>query len=657
MTAKATVLTKKAPVYDYGSGHMRWTVEVDAAGLPMEDVELTDELPAGLTYVEDSLVTDPVLPAASGRAEGQTLTIRLGDIPGDPANPGKTTVTFDTEVNPEALRFDGDQPAIVENTVRMNGRADGVPFAEVSSYVRQSFTNHGLVKSSTVNNQQEFIQYEVLINPYRLALPESPSLVDTLDRRLQLDDSTLRFYKAELEGTTADKSDQRPGYKKIGTGEALDVTGFDPDENRFSVRLPIRAGDRDAYVLAYTADIIDYQRGGYGNSVRFDGGSALSFRLGGVKTNSASVGGGGGGGDGVAARKAIVTIVKTKCETGDPLSGVSFLLYRWDSGTNQRGLPFAKGETDANGELSFKVTPGAAYELVETESAPGYSRELHWTGLPDGVRETANGLLIPGREAQSVLTLNLTNEAAGETTEEPWELTIRKVTGGSPLAGAAFGLYADADCRTLLKTGVSGQDGTIVFPGLERGQRYWVRETAAPSGYELNPTVYEAGEEHPVLVISNAPASVNPETPGGPETSGESGTPGGPETSGESGSPSEPGTPGKPGAGSELGTPIESGAVSEPGIPGEPGAPGEAGVPSEPGAPGEAGVSNEADVLGESDAPGESDASGESSVSGDAGVPDVPQTGDDAGLWMAAAGLSGMLLALAWRTRRKGAKT
>ena len=40
----ATVLTKKAPVYDYASGTMKWTVEVDAAGLSMADVVLTDEI-------------------------------------------------------------------------------------------------------------------------------------------------------------------------------------------------------------------------------------------------------------------------------------------------------------------------------------------------------------------------------------------------------------------------------------------------------------------------------------------------------------------------------------------------------------------------------------------------------------------------------------
>jgi len=181
----ATVLTKKAPVYDYASGTMKWTVEVDAAGLSMADVVLTDDLPVGLTYVENSLATSPTIADASASATGQTLTINLGTVT------EKTTITFDTKVDPETLGFNSDQAVVVQNTIRMNGKADGVQFAEVSHSVQQNFSNHGLVKSSKVDNGQELIQYEVLINPYHLALPESPSLVDTLDKRLQLDTDTL----------------------------------------------------------------------------------------------------------------------------------------------------------------------------------------------------------------------------------------------------------------------------------------------------------------------------------------------------------------------------------------------------------------------------------------------------------------------------------
>ncbi len=378
----ATVLTKKAPVYDYASGTMKWTVEVDAAGLSMADVVLTDDLPAGLTYVEDSLATDPAITDASASATGQKLTINLGTVT------EKTIITFDTKVDPETLGFSGDKPVTVANTIHMNGSADGVEFAEVSHSVQQNFSNHGLVKSSKVDNGQELIQYEVLINPFGLALPGNPSLEDMLDKRLQLDTDTLLFYKATLTGTTASNKDQKPGYAKAGTGEPLKVASFDPNTNRFTVQLPIDADSRDAYVLTYTADIIDHQAGGYSNSVRFDGGSVL---LGGNKNNSAAVSGGGGGG--IAARKAVITIAKADSENQTPLEGVSFTLYQWDSDSNTRGLPFAQGKTDAQGKLSFKVKPNAVYELVETESVPGYGSAFGWNDLPDGVTETVNANL------------------------------------------------------------------------------------------------------------------------------------------------------------------------------------------------------------------------------------------------------------------------
>ena len=467
-TAKvgAAVLAKKPPVYDYASGIMRWTVEVDAAGLPMADVVLTDDLPAGLAYVEGSLKTVPGLPDASAKADGQTLTVDLGTVA------ETTAVTFDTRVDPEALGFGGDKPVVVENTVCMNGSADGVTFAEVFDSVEQSFSNHGLVKHSDVDNRDELIRYEVLINPFGLALPERPALVDTLDKRLQLDTDSLRFYEAEVNGTTETGKDQRPDYTKKGDGQPLNITGFDPDTNSFTVELPIAAGGRGAYVLTYTADMLRREADGYGNSVRFEGGSVL---LGGGKDNTAAVGGGGGGGGGgVAARKATISVVKTDRETRLPISGVSFLLYQWDLDGNMRGLPFAQGTTDAQGKLSFRVKPGAAYELVETESAPGYGGAFGWTAIPDGAAETDGGLLVTAGAAASELKLELTNEA--HTTGIVFRLVN---ASGIPLAGAKVRLFktdpgGTADPVPDLEVAVAA-DGTVEFPDIRRGGSYYIQ--------------------------------------------------------------------------------------------------------------------------------------------------------------------------------------
>lgn len=747
--AGATVLTKKAPVYDYEHGVMKWTVEVDAAGLPMAGVILTDELPAGLTYVADTLKTDPEITGAKAAVSGQTLTIDLGEVT------GKTTVTFDTQVDPEILGFGGAQPVKVENTIRMNGSADEVTFAEVSHRVEQSFSNHGLVKSSAVNNADELIRYEVLINPFHLALPENPSLVDTLDKRLQLDADTLMFYEAAVKGTSGADGNGKPSYQTVGDGQKLKAADLDLEHNSFTVQLPIAAGGtRKAYVLTYTADIIDRETAGYSNSVRFDGGSVM---LGGEKGNSAQVsgGGGGGGGGGVAARKATLSIIKTDSETGAPIPGVSFTLYQWDEENDMRGLPFAQGTTDAQGKLSFRVTPKAAYELVETASAPGYGSGFG-EPLPGGVTQTeGGGLRVTAGAARSELTLDLTNVAhttdivfrlvnasgipmAGtdvelfredpdedpnaipvtvqvdvdgtvkfsgirrgaayfirrpgggimtvdvpaEENEPPtvtvdgttvtltedyraegvtkpdqeWKLTVRKViTGGdTPLAGAEIGLYADAECKGQIGSGVSGPDGTVTFSGLIKGQRYWVKETRAPAGYRLDNTVHEAAEDVPVR-LANTPL---PDDPGG------SGKPDKPVKPVEPEVPEQPDTTVEPEVSEQPDTPVETETPAQPGtLPGISGGPDLSQQPGTSLWPGDTlwpDLTNGMDGLGwgssfdgpdlivDEELVGGASETAPDPYGGSGGpslVSDVPQTGDNTGLPAVAALLSGVLLA------------
>lgn len=733
-SVRTTVLTKKPPVYDYASGIMKWEVEVDAAGLPMTDVVLKDTLPAGLTYVKDTFSASPEIQGAAASVQGQELTINLGAVN------GITTVTFDTRVDPEILGFGGDKPVVVKNTVHMDGKADGVEFVRVSHKVEQNFSNHGLVKSDSVNNQEELIRYEVLLNPFGLALPENPSLVDTLDGRLQLDPDTLLFYNAKVTGTTKN-TDQKPDYEKIGNGRPLKATDFDPDTNSFTVQLPITAGSREPYVLTYTADIIRRETGKYGNSIRFDGGSVL---LGGTKNNSADVaGGGGGGGGGVAARKANIVITKIDSETKAPLPGVSFTLYQWNQDSDTRGLPFAQGETDAQGKLSFRVKPEAFYELVETKSAPGYGSVFRWATLPEGARATDSGLLIKAGAAASSLKLELTNEAhttdivfrlcnqsgipmagtkvrlfktdpsggqsapdmevivaadgtvkfsgvrQGETYyiqypvdntmivdmpvqagEEPkvtlpdgtqaaltadyqvsgvtaqdqqWKLTVNKVIGGSktPLAGATIGLYADENCRTLIRTGVSGSSGAVVFEGLIKGQNYWVKETAAPKGYQLNSRNYAGSEGNPDVTIDNVPEPVRPGDSGGGSGSGGSGSGSGSGSGNGSGSGSGGGSgsvsmPGVPGTFDEADMPDSPDMSEAWKMSGEADRPGEASMSDETGIPDEAGIPGESHV---------SENSGSGNVNSVTDASDSPQTGDNTWVFITVTLVSGILLA------------
>lgn len=412
----AAVLTKKAPFYDYDRGVMQWTVEVNAAGLPMRDIELTDALPAGLTYLDGTFRTDPILPDAELTASdsGRDLTMKLGDI-------GERTilVMFETKVNPEKAGFNSDGDVGIANTVVMRGAADGVSFAEVSHSVEQRFVNHGLMKGSKTDNINEWIDYEVLINPFGLSLPQSFSLVDTLDRRLQLDEDTLRAYRATVSGTSSNAG-QKPNYVKKEDEPPLKIDGYeyDPETNSFTVKLHLPEKstetpepEKSAYVLAYRADIVERQAGGYGNSVRFEGGTV---KLGGTKRNSAAVSGGGGGGGGVLSRRVNITVTHTDSSTGQPLSGVTYTLYEWDKANNRRIRAVAQGVTDAQGKVSFKVKPDAVYELVQTKGVSDYDDVPGWDQLPEGVLQGGAGLLITVEAAGSKRELELTGRA-----EEP----------------------------------------------------------------------------------------------------------------------------------------------------------------------------------------------------------------------------------------------
>lgn len=643
VNVSAAVLTKKQPVYHYDTGKITWTVEVDAAGLPMTDVILEDVLPEGLTYVEGSLAVVPAVWEPRAETVGQKLKISLGSVV------QKTTVTFDTSVEPEKAGFNSNEDVKITNTAVLKGKADNAAFLEVSHKVEQNFTNHGLVKNSSVNSQDELIRYEVLINPFGLSLPENSFLVDTLDKRLQLDMDTLCFYKAKLSGTTLNAG-QKPAYTKVGDGQRLKPADYNPENNSFRVQLPVEGNSREAYVLTYTADIIKRQTGSYSNSVHFEGSGVL---LGGSKNNSASAGGGGGGGGGVASRKAGIAITKTDSENQKPLEGVTFTLYQWEKEKQERGLPFARGTTDAQGTLSFLVKPGESYELVETEGAAGYDSTAGWVQLPEGVTETAGGLLITAGEAKSRMELELTNEpyktdivfrllneseipmagseaelflsdptgqtspvplqaaaAAGDGTvrfseircgticfiripggeilvvelppgpdalprikrpdgtwipmtagyqavgsmapEQQWTLTVNKVDSGSadPLGGAVFGIYAEEECRTLLKQDVSGPDGILIFSGLVKGQEYWVKELEAPVGYERSDTVYQVNETGAGVTVPNSLRRL----PAEPEEGDEPGTPGSQNPPGTSDSQNPSDAPDTP----ELPDPSES---------------------------------------------------------------------------------------------------
>ena len=63
---------------------------------------------------------------------------------------------------------------------------------------------------------------------------------------------------------------------------------------------------------------------------------------------------------------------------------------------------------------------------------------------------------------------------------------------GIGVANAAYGLYADAECKqTAVSTLVTDKNGKGVFSdSVDVGKTYYIKEQTAPTGYELDDTVY-----------------------------------------------------------------------------------------------------------------------------------------------------------------------
>ena len=166
---------------------------------------------------------------------------------------------------------------------------------------------------------------------------------------------------------------------------------------------------------------------------------------------------------------------------GELLSGVSFTLY--DADKNE----LTSGTTDANGVVTFENLLVGDYFFKETTELPGYIPNHSFQSARVGYNGAVENVTFTNYLAHGHLRI------------------IKSGENSAPLAGAHFKLTDEAG--NLVDEGDTDANGKLNFTMLPIG-KYFITETAAPTGYVLDstPIPFELTRDGEVVTknISNA---------------------------------------------------------------------------------------------------------------------------------------------------------
>ena len=173
-------------------------------------------------------------------------------------------------------------------------------------------------------------------------------------------------------------------------------------------------------------------------------------------------------------------IKKVQVGTSTPVSGAVFLHTKPDGTTESL-------TTNEKGEITITGLETGVHKIKESKAPDGY--QLNTNEVVFNVA-SGTGKITFTSGTNSLVTQGVEDSGDGYATfadmVNPFDLKITKTNEhGKVLKGAGFTLYSDADCKNVVDTQTSDENGVLSFKGLKVETTYYFKETKAPKGYRI----------------------------------------------------------------------------------------------------------------------------------------------------------------------------